>query len=407
MPATSERPIAIAGGGLGGLSAALALARTGWRVAVFEQAAHYGAIGYGIQLGPNVAPVLERLGVRHEVMARSDVPTGIVMVDALTGEEVGRIGTGDAFRARFGHPYVVVHRGDLHEVLIDACRRTEAITLRNGAAVVGCEELGDGVGVHLGGGETFVAAAVVGADGLRSAIRAGIAGDAAPDPIGYVAHRTIVPIERVPEHARRGEVVLWAGPLLHVIHYPLRHGTLFNIVAVFRTPTYGERDDPPAYRRELEATFASTHPTMRTLLELMELDRRWPIADRRPVRQWGRGHAVLLGDAAHPTLQTYAQGAGMAFEDGVALADALAGEGDVPERLKEFVRRRYLRTARVQLESRQWWHTYHLADPIAVEVRRAQFAAMGDEDFFRCLGWLWDGVAATPVRPERAGAASD
>jgi salicylate hydroxylase len=201
--------------------------------------------------------------------------------------------------------------------------------------------------------------------------------------------------------------VLWAGPALHIVHYPLRGGEIFNIVAVFRTPTYAGRDDHQAYKRELQDTYRNTHPSMQALLQLLELDRRWPIADRKPVRNWASGHTVLLGDAAHPTLQSYAQGAAMAIEDAFYLAEAVGPEpDDMPEKLKSYVRGRVVRTSRVQLESRQLWEVYHYEDPIAVDVRKDQFAPMRDEDYFRCLSWLWDGIVPNSEREPLSGLAS-
>jgi 2-polyprenyl-6-methoxyphenol hydroxylase-like FAD-dependent oxidoreductase len=309
------------------------------------------------------------------------LPEAVVMADAFTGEDIIRIETRDAYRARFTYPYIVLHRIDLHGILLEACRSCVSIELEASASVIGYENLDDGARVSLADGRCIEAAAVVGADGLRSTLRSEIVGDGDPSLVGYVAHRTIVPMHTVPEHVRRNEVVLWAGPGLHIVHYPLCKGELFNIVAVFKTPTHAERIDHEAYKAELSHTYRNTHQAMRTLLELMDLERRWPIADRPPVRNWGCGHVVLLGDAAHPTLQSLAQGAGMAIEDGYCLAEMveLAGN-DFPTAFKRYVSERYVRTARVQLESRLLWDFYHLEDPIAVEVRKEQYASRTQDD---------------------------
>jgi 2-polyprenyl-6-methoxyphenol hydroxylase-like FAD-dependent oxidoreductase len=205
-------------------------------------------------------------------------------------------------------------------------------------------------------------------------------------------------MSEVPEGVRRNQVVLWAGPSLHIVHYPLRDTGIFNIVAVFKTPNFAARLEPEAYKQEILTTYRNTHPAMRGLIALMDLSRRWPIADRKPVRHWASGHTVLIGDAAHPTLQSYAQGAGMAIEDGLYLAQCLTSGSDIPEALQRFVRGRYIRTSRVQLESREIWEMYHLEDPIAVEVRKDQFAGRSGEDFYDCLAWLWDGVPALTSR---------
>src|SRR4030081_313492 len=242
-----ERPILIAGGGLGGLSAALALGRHGRSVRVLEQAPKFAPSAYGIQLGPNVFPMFERLGITDAVMAEGTIPKNILMLDALSGREVTHIPTGPTFRARFTHPYIIIHREDIHRVLIDACAAVPQIVMEGGAEVVGFEETGAGARVALAEGRRVEGAAPIGADGLRSAVRAKLVVEGEPRPIGYVAHRTIRPMSDLPaDIPYRGEGVLWGGPGFHIVHYPLRHGTLFNIVAVFRTATFGARLAPAA-----------------------------------------------------------------------------------------------------------------------------------------------------------------
>jgi 3-hydroxybenzoate 6-monooxygenase len=387
------RPILIAGGGLGGLSAALALGRKGFSVRVLEQAARFAPIGYGIQLGPNVFPMFARLGVTEAVMREATVPKNILMLDALSGEEVAHIPTGPAFRARFKHPYIIIHREDIHRVLIEACAAVPAIAMEGGASVAGFAETDDGVRVVLADGRSIEGAALIGADGLRSAVRAQLVTEGEPVPIGYVAHRTIVPMEELPAHIPyRDEVVLWGGPGFHIVHYPLRHGTLFNVVAVFRTATFADRLDAQAYATEVRKTYVDAHPVMKALTDMMDLRRRWIIADREPIRHWGRGRVTLLGDAAHPVLQSFAQGACMAIEDGVVLAELVAqADGDFASAFAQYTRARLLRTARLALESRAIWSFYH-AEGIARDVRNDTCARWQDEDVFRCLAWLYDGI---------------
>ena len=235
----AREPILIVGGGLGGLTAALALARRGRPTRVLEGAAEFGAIGYGIQFGPNVFHAFDRIGVTEEVMAVADSPPAVLMLDALSGKELVRIPTGGAaFRARFKHPYIIVHRIDVHNVLLDACRRSDAIELVADAMVSGYEERGDGVAVTTADGRSFSGPALVAADGVRSLFRAKLIGDGEPRPIGYVALRTIVPMQELKADVPRDCVVLWSGPGLHIVHYPLRHGSEFNVVNVFRTAAH-------------------------------------------------------------------------------------------------------------------------------------------------------------------------
>jgi 2-polyprenyl-6-methoxyphenol hydroxylase-like FAD-dependent oxidoreductase len=386
--------ILIVGGGLGGLTTALALARHGRSARVLEGAPQFGAIGYGIQFGPNVFHVLDRLGLMEQVLAVSDSPPAVLMIDALTGKELIRVPTGASFRARFKYPYIVVHRIDLHNVLLDACRHEDNVELVSDAMVTGFEDCGDGVAATTADGRSFSGAAIVAADGVRSLFRQKLIGDGDPRPIGYVAHRTIVPMAELKVDVPRDCVALWGGPGLHVVQYPLRHNTLFNIVAVFRTATHGDKGDVGSYRAELEHTYRDMHPSMRGLLAMMDLGRRWQVGDRAPVRHWHKGRVVLLGDAAHPPLQSLAQGACMAIEDGFCLGELIeATDGDFRAAFRRFEAARLLRTARVQLESRSLWDFYHLDEGIARDVRNATVADWDEAHLYECLSWLYDGAS--------------
>src|SRR5271155_2379169 len=187
-------PILIVGGGLGGLTTALALARRGRTVRVLEGAPEFGAIGYGIQFGPNVFHVLDSLGLMEQVLAVADVPPAVLMLDAIDGKALVRIPTGASFRARFKYPYIIAHRIDLHNVLLDACRRNDAIELVSDAKATGFEDRGESIAVTTADGRTFAGAALVAADGVRSLFRAQLIGDGEARPTGYVAFRTILPM---------------------------------------------------------------------------------------------------------------------------------------------------------------------------------------------------------------------
>jgi len=342
--------------------------------------------------------VLDRIGITDAVMEKADSPPAVLMRDALTGNELVRIPTGASFRARFKHPYIIIHRIDLHNALLDACKRTPEIELVPQAMVTGFEERDDGVVLTIADGRSFAGPALVAADGFRSLVRAKLVGDGEPRPIGYVAHRTIVPMAELTADVHRHEVVLWGGPGFHIVHYPLRHGTLFNIVAVFRTSTHGERGDVDSYRAELQHTYRDAHPAMHDLLAMMDLGRRWQVGDRDPVRHWSKGRVVLLGDAAHPPLQSLAQGACMAIEDGLCLAELIqAAGGDFAGAFRRFEAARILRTARVQLESRALWEFYH-AEGIARDVRNQTVATWDEVHLQQCLAWLYDGFRS-PAEP--------
>jgi 2-polyprenyl-6-methoxyphenol hydroxylase-like FAD-dependent oxidoreductase len=397
-------PILVVGGGLGGASVALALARKGFRVRLLEQAPEFGVIGYGIQLGPNVFPMFDRLGVTEAVLKQSIVPKAILMIDSVDAGVIACIPTGAAsFQQRFKRPYIVIHRVDLHRILLDACEAEANVELLPLTGAAYYEDQGDHVRLRTTDNRTIEGAAVIGADGLRSTIRQQMLDEGEPRMVGFVAHRTIVPMTDVHADVYRNEVVLWSGPGFHIVHYPLRNGTLFNIVAVFKTSNYLERGDIASYRADLDHTYRDSHPTMKALLAMMDLDRRWAISDRDPIRHWSKGRVTLLGDAAHPTLQSLAQGACMAIEDAVCLAECIEqADGDFAKALRAYENARYLRTARVQYESRYLWDNFYHLGGIEREVMRQAWQGRTEHDMLQCLGWLYDGF---PLPQQRGKAA--
>jgi 2-polyprenyl-6-methoxyphenol hydroxylase-like FAD-dependent oxidoreductase len=396
-------PILVVGGGLGGASVSLALARKGFRVRLLEQAPEFGVIGYGIQLGPNVFPMFDRLGVADAVLAQAIVPNALLMIDSADAGLIMSIPTGASFQKRFKRPYVLIHRVDLHRILLDACEKESNIELMPLTGAEYFEDQGDHVRLRTTDNRTIEGAALIGADGLRSTVRQQMRDESEPRMIGYVAHRTIVPMADVKVDVHRNEMVMWSGPGCHLITYPLRKGTLFNIVAVFRTSTYAERGDTAGYRAELDRTYRDFHPTVKALLAMMDLERRWAISDRDPIRHWSEGRVTLVGDAAHPTLQSLAQGACMAIEDAVTLAECieLAG-GDFAPAFRAYESSRYLRTARVQYESRYLWDNFYHVEGIEREVMRAEASSRTEQDMYDCVAWLYDGF---PL-PDRQGAAA-
>jgi salicylate hydroxylase len=298
-----------------------------------------------------------------------------------------------SFRERFKHPYIIIHRVDLHNVLLDACRRDPLVTLEPNAMVSRFADHGDRVSVTTEDGRNFEGAALIGADGIRSRTRAQLLADGDPLPNGFTGFRTIVPMGEVTADVPRDIVALWGGPGFHMVHYPLRHGALFNIVAVFKRSAHSERGDVAAYRAELEHVYRDAHPTMKALLAMLDLTRRQAVGDREPIRHWHKGRVGLLGDAAHPTLQSLAQGACMAIEDGLCLAQLIdAAAGDFEQAFGRFAAARHVRTARVTLESRYLWEVYH-ADGIAREVYFQTLRERSEADMLQCVAWLYDGFA--------------
>ncbi len=377
----------IVGGGLGGLAAALALARQGFASHVLEQAPAFGEIGAGIQLGPNVFRMFERLGIAEAISRDAVFVDRLLMMDSLTGETVVTGDLGDAFRTRFGAPYAVTHRADFHRTLLEACEAAEAVTLETNAQVVSVEDLGGRVRAHLADGGRREGALLVGADGLWSKVREYVVGDGPPNVSGHIAYRAVLPIEEVPETVRWNAAALWAGPRNHLVHYPLRRSTLFNLVAVFHSDRYVEGWDSEGDPGELMERFAGVSSRPMSLLEKIETWRMWVLCDREPVADWSRGRVCLLGDAAHPMLQYLAQGACMAMEDAVSLADALAADNDIERAFRSYTKARYLRTARVQLTARMMGEIYH-AEGIRRELRNQ---VLSTAELREGMAWLYGG----------------
>lgn len=399
----SQAPIIIVGGGLGGATAALALGKKGFDVLLLEEAAEFGVIGYGIQLGPNVFWMLDRLGVTDAVLATAIRPKSVKMLDSVDGGVMARIPTGESFLRRFKRPYVVIHRVDLHQVLLEACRALPNVEMRANCGLTTYEDLGDRVRVDLADGRHCEGAALIGADGIRSTIRQQMTNEGPPRAIGYVAHRTIVPMSEVTFDVDRDDVVLWSGHGFHIVHYPLRDHSLFNVVTVFKTLN-AQPSDTESPHPDLAHVYRDSHPTMKALWAMMDLSRRgWPSADRDPIRHWSRGRVALVGDAAHPTLQSLAQGACMAIEDAICLAEFLdaAGSDRIDAAFQRYVNARYLRTARVQYESRYLWDNFYHLGGIEREVVREAWSKRTEQEMFDCIAWLYDGFPL-PTKREAA-----
>jgi len=390
--AKGDLPILVAGGGIGGLAAALALARKGRSVHVLESSPDFREVGAGIQLGPNVFRMFERLGLTEAINASAVFPGSLVMRDGLSGEEVTRIPLGDAFRARFKYPYAVIHRPDLHQAILEAVRRSPEVLLTPSAKVTGFEDLGERVLVKSEGGESFEGAALIGADGLWSRVRAQLLHEGKPRVSGHIAYRAVLRMPEVPEHLRSNDVVLWAGPKTHLVHYPLRRGELYNLVVVFHSNRYEEGWDTYGDPEELRERFRGQRPEVLELMAMVDAWKMWVLCDRDPVSQWSRGRVTLLGDAAHPMLQYLAQGGCMAIEDAVVLADQLdAAHGDFAAAFLAYQQQRYLRTTRVQLTARFYGDIYHAADAVR-DLRRQLLAGRTPEQAYNGVAWLYDGI---------------
>jgi salicylate hydroxylase len=387
-----DLPILIAGGGIGGLVTAHALALKGFPVRVLEQSSEFREVGAGIQLGPNIFRALERIGLKDAVLADAWRPGAQEMRDALTGERVTRIPLDDRFFNRFRQPYAVTHRADLHGVFLKACRDNPLVTLETDRRVGHVEDADGKVSVALENAEKIEGRALIGCDGLWSTIREQIVGDGAPRVSGHIAYRAVLRRDEVPDDLWQKDVVLWAGPRTHFVHYPLRRGELYNLVAVFHSDRYVEGWNTEGDPSLLREHFQGQRPEVLRLLERIDVWKFWVLCDREPIKNWSQGRITLLGDAAHPMLQYLAQGAGMAVEDAVVLAEkAAASPDDLPAAFEAYQNARYLRTGRVQIMARVYGEFYH-ARGVAAELRAKMFEGRTPEQAYDGIAWLYGGM---------------
>jgi salicylate hydroxylase len=383
--------ILIAGGGIGGLAAALALARKNIPSLVLEKAAQLGEIGAGIQLGPNAFHCFDRLGVGETARRMAVYIDQLRLMDSMADGEICHIDLGEAFRRRYGNPYAVVHRGDLHGVLLAGCRAHPLIELRVSSEVTGYEQDGQRVSARLATGETLTGAGLIGADGLWSNVRRQVVGDGAPRVSGHTTYRSVIPTGQMPEDLRWNAATLWAGPKCHIVHYPLSGWKVFNLVVTYHNDAPEPVAGKPVPVEEVQQGFGHICARARSIISHGRDWRLWVLCDRDPVERWVDGRAALLGDAAHPMLQYMAQGACMAMEDAVCLADSLARTDTLESGLETYRARRVLRTTRVQLTSRAMGdHVYHPDGPHAA-LRNAIMSAKSQQEWLVALDWLYGG----------------
>ena len=386
--AAQPLPVLVTGGGIGGLAAALALVRQGFTVQVFEQAAEIGEIGAGIQLGPNAFHAFDALGVGDKARGRAVYTDYMVMHDAIDEYQVGKIPTGAAFRQRFGNPYAVIHRVDVHLSLLEGAQETGRVSFQTSTRIVRVEQDASSVTVYDQNGKAYRGQALIGADGVKSAVREQFGGDPAR-VTGHVVYRAVVDKQDFPEDLQWNAASIWVGPNCHLVHYPLRGGEQYNVVVTFHSREQEEWGVRDGSKEEVESYFQGICPKARQLIELPKNWKRWATADREPIGTWSFGRVTLLGDAAHPTTQYMAQGACMAMEDAVTLGEALRmHDNDWTKALDLYQRSRVARTARIVLSSREMGRIYH-AKGVERVVRNDLWRGRSPERFYDAMEWLY------------------
>lgn len=381
-------PFLVIGGGIGGLAAALALVRRGYDVTVLEQAAEIGEIGAGIQLGPNAFHAFDALGVGDKTRARAVFTDEMIMHDAVDETLVGRIPTGEAFRKRFGNPYAVIHRVDIHSSLLESAQETGRVKFVTSTRVVRIDQDADSVTLADQNGKTYRGVAAIGADGGKSVVRQQYVNDP-PRVTGHVVYRAVVDKADFPEDLRWNAASIWVGPNCHLVHYPLRGGEQYNVVVTFHSRQKEEWGVTDGSKEEVESYFQDVCPRARQLITLPKSWRRWATADREPIATWSFGRVTILGDAAHPTTQYMAQGACMALEDAVTLGEALrVHENDIEKAFDLYQRSRVARTARIVLSGREMGRLYH-AKGVERLIRNDMWKGRAPERFYDAIEWLY------------------
>ena len=395
----SSRNIIIAGAGIGGLTTALMLARTGFRVTLLEQAGHLSETGAGIQLSPNATTTLIALGLGERLRASACVPEAVA-INSATGGRLARMPLGDETERRFSAPYWSIHRADLQAALVDAVMASPDIVLRLGTRFEDYALHANGVSVACRHGTAAAdeqGIALIGADGLWSVLRSRF-GYPEPEFRQRTAWRALVPTDDVAKDFRTREVQLWLGRNAHVVHYPVRNGTLINVVAIVNDNWAEPGWSAKGAREELLAHFSPWNwaEPLREFLSVPENWLKWALYDMSPLRSWGDGPITLLGDAAHPMLPFLAQGAAMAIEDAAILADSMAIQPDDPSAaMRRYERIRRRRTARVQRAARSNGRTFHAASGEAW-ARNLVLRLAGGKMLLRRYNWLYDWRAPPP-----------
>lgn len=364
-----DKQILIAGGGIGGLVAALACSRAGWAVQLVERTTAFGEVGAGIQMGPNVVRLLQGWGLEQALKQVAAFPDLLQVRSADSGAALGQLRLGERTRTLYGAPYATIHRADLHRMLLSAVVQQGSTTFHVGQRLVSFEDADSVVQLRTESGLHLQGQALIGADGLWSSVRQQLLHDAPPRVTGHLAYRAMVAQSDLPEALRCQKVTVWLGPKLHVVQYPVRGGEWLNVVAIVEGAVAQGGDvqdwDHATHTRNLQAALGRTCTPLQDLVAAIHTWRLWALCDRSPMagaHEHALGCVALLGDAAHPMRPYMAQGAGMAMEDAACLQRVLA-EGGLPmaQRLQHYAQQRWQRNARVQARSIRNGQIFHAA----------------------------------------------
>jgi salicylate hydroxylase len=391
----------ICGAGIAGLAAALACHRAGWQVDVLERTDQFSHVGAGIQLGPNVTRILHAWGLRAALESVAAYPDQLQVRDALTGKTLGSLRLGERAVRLYGAPYATVHRGDVHQLLLDAVEQLTDIRLHLGQTPNQYQQDANCVQVQTGQGKSWDADLLLGADGIWSDLRQWLLKDGKPVPTGHLAYRALVAQADLPERLRSQQVTAWLGPRMHMVHYPVQGGRFLNVVVIVREPANLAWDmtgwDHAGQAKVLRAHLGHTCTSVQDLIHAIDDWRLWVLNGRQPMQSAAQ-HAVsrvaLVGDAAHPMFPYLAQGAGMAIEDAAALGSSLQTKGQaaepltVPQQLQAFAQARWQRNARVQARAARNGEIFH-AQGVLAWGRNLAMSALGER--LLDVPWLYGG----------------
>lgn len=405
-----ERVLVI-GGGIGGLAAALACARAGTDVDLFERAREFSEVGAGIQLGPNVVKILHGWGLKDALAGVAAFPDRLQVRSALCGTELGVLRLGAVAMQRYGSPYATIHRTDLHRLLLATLKMQTGVQLNVASPVDRFMQHADSVTLHTADGREAQGDLLVGADGLWSRVRQQLLQDGAPHATGHLAYRALIPQASLPERLRSQQVTAWLGPQLHVVQYPVRRGEWLNVVAIVHGRMHGDAQywDHSANPARLRSAMTQTCAPLQDLIQAIEHWRLWALSIRPPMRgpqEQATGRVALLGDAAHPMLPYLAQGAGMAIEDAAELGQLLGQSGaaqplapsrDLPALLARYAARRWQRNARVQARAIRNGTIFHATGPLRWG-RDAAMKLLGER--LLDLPWLYRGPVGARRQPD-------